>query len=147
MPGASISDRFWRWRHGWPVPRAQPWFRAARAAGLYPGYADFGGAMALDASGAVWVAEDMADWSARAPVEHPGIAFAVTVHATRRYPQIAHLRPERQPGDPDCPSCGGAGFQRELPPRLRYSILCECGGGGWVPRSLAGLRRSVTDAG
>ena len=47
--------------------------------------------------------------------------------ATRRYPELLELLPERDPNAPDCPYCGGEG-------RLPDNAVCpQCGSLGWIP--------------
>jgi len=140
-----LADRFYRWRHD--RRRGRPWERGPRARGLFPAYADWGGGMAVDRAGEVWYAEEPAGWAARGVVAEPDIRFAALAVAVLRHPEIAHLAPVRTAGDPACPTCHGRGYPAQLPPKLRYWIVCQCGGLGWVPTALANRPRTDRTAG
>jgi hypothetical protein len=93
--------------------------------------------MAVDRSGEIWYSEEPAAWTNPAIVEEPSIRFAALGVAVCRHPELAGVRPVQQQGDPTCPTCGGRGYPAQLPPHLRYFVVCPCGGLGWVPAALA----------
>lgn len=132
-----FADRFWRWWFAFWRWRGRPWERHLRGRGLYPAYADWCGAFAVDRQGVVWFSAYPDNWSEPEPVVDRAIHFAVLAVATRRHAAIAHLRPERTATDIDCPTCHGLGYPRQLKPRHRHWIICQCGGLGWVPRDMA----------
>ncbi len=135
-----IADRYWYWRHARPRGRERAWEAVPRARGLYPAYADWVGGFALDARGEVWFSESPAEWIAPERVKERAIRHAATGVAVRRYPELASLSPVRGPDDPICPTCKGAGRSMQLPPKLRYWIVCECGGLGWIPHESQSAR-------
>ena len=128
-----IADRYYRWKHGRRRARARAWETGPTARGLYPAYCDWVGGLAVDAAGEVWFSEGPAEWTAPMRVEEPEIRHAALGVAVGRHKAIAHLRPERGPNDPTCPTCKGKGYPAQLPPNQRYWILCQCGGLGWIP--------------
>jgi hypothetical protein len=58
----------------------------------------------------------------------------VLFRAGVRYSPLAGLAPERPPSAPTCPHCGGSGSPNGLPERLARSVICYCGGLGWLPK-------------
>jgi hypothetical protein len=138
-----LADKYWRWRCRQTRPRA--WERGPRAHGLFPAYSDWGGGMAVDRTGEIWYSEEPAAWTNPGIVEEPSIRFAALGVAVCRHPELADVRPVRQPADdPVCPTCGGRGYPAQLPPRLRYFVVCPCGGLGWIPASLAATSLTST---
>ena len=136
-----LRDRYYRWKYGWPRPRPAAWEEAARRRGLFPAYADLGGGIALDRAGEVWYSEEPEVWSDPYVLDQPELRFAALGVALRRYPELAALAPRREATDPECPTCKGRGYAADLPPHLRYLILCECGGMGWLPARVAAMHR------
>src|SRR5262245_59487346 len=134
-----IYDRYYRWKHGWPKPRSAKWERAARDRGLFPAFADWGGGLALDRTGEVWRSEEPDQWLNPSVETDHQLRFAALGIAVRRYPALSYLTPRRGPDDPVCPTCEGRGYPAKLPPKLRYWIMCQCGGLGWIPRAVAQL--------
>ena len=67
-------------------------------------------------------------------VEDPHARRVTYIWAALRYPDLAHLMPQREPGDPMCPDCGGSGalppFSKEVGPE---GLPCWCAGLGWLP--------------
>ena len=52
----------------------------------------------------------------------------------RRYPELSALVPTRGADDETCSSCGGSGHY-PVPAGIEPgSIICFCGGLGWIPR-------------
>lgn len=128
-----LADTFWRWRYSKP----RPWERGPRAHGLFPAYSDWGGGMAVDRNGEIWYSEDPERWTNPGIVEEPSIRFAALGVAVCRHPELAGVRPARGPEHPTCPSCHGRGYPAQLPAKLRYFVVCQCGGLGWIPAALA----------
>ena len=130
-----LADRYWRWRDSRTRPR--PWERGPRAHGLFPAYSDWGAGMAVDRDGEIWYSEDPEPWTNPGIVDDPSIRFAALGVAVCRHPELSHVRPVRQASDPVCPTCDGRGYPAYLSPRVRYYVVCQCGGLGWVPVSLS----------
>jgi hypothetical protein len=76
-----ITDRYYRWKHGWPKPRSAGWERAVRARGLFPAFADWGGGIALDRSGQVWRSEEPDQWLNPMVETDPQLRFALPAAA------------------------------------------------------------------
>ena len=130
-----LADRYWRWKIS-RDRRHRSWEPGPRRHGLFPAYADWGGGAAVDRSGEVWYSESPAEWTDVRRVAEPELRHVALVLTANRYTQLAHLLPIRAPGDPVCPTCQGHGVPRQLPPKLRHQILCQCGGLGWIPVAL-----------
>ncbi|HYV38716.1 MAG TPA: hypothetical protein VE988_23730 [Gemmataceae bacterium] len=63
-------------------------------------------------------------------VEHDErIRNMVLFRASQKYPQLAALKPIRPFDAKICPHCSGVGKVASIP----RSIICYCGGLGWVP--------------
>ena len=139
-----LADKYWRWYYR--RSRARAWERGPRAHGVFPAYSDWGGGIAVDRRGEVWYSEQPSSWTNPAVVEDPAIRFAALGIAVGRHPELADVRPIRHANDPMCPTCRGRGYPAQLPPRLRYFVVCQCGGLGWVPAQLADhARTSLAD--
>jgi len=93
--------------------------------------------MAVDRNGEIWYSEDPERWTNPGIVEEPSIRFAALGVAVCRHRELAHVRPVRNANDPTCPGCHGRGHPDQLPARLRYFVVCQCGGLGWIPAELA----------
>jgi hypothetical protein len=142
---SSAIDMLWRLRaaaHERVVRR--PWLRAAREAGLYAGYADWTGVMAVDDHAKVWFVPHGTPWAKKEPVDEPEFQHAARAQAALRYPRVRAVQYDR-PGDAEaCPTCSGTGVPHQLPPSLRYRVICQCGGSGWIP---PGWSSDATSAG
>ena len=68
------------------------------------------------------------------PIESPVDAAIAILVGGQHYPALRALAPERPEDVSDCLTCGGAGRIEAAP-----EFICECGGLGWWPRSLADL--------
>ncbi len=137
---AWMLDRYWRWKHGREWALGKPWERVPRTLGLYPAYSDWVGGFAVDQAGEIWFSDEPAIWKDPHRVAEPDIRFAVIGVAVRRHPELAQFMPVRGPDDRICPTCFGVGYPKQLPPKLRYRILCQCGGLGWIPRATLGAQ-------
>ena len=141
----SVIDAYWRFRaavHERFVRR--PWLQAAREAGLYAGYADWIGVMAVDDQAEVWFVPHGAPWTEREPVAEPEIRHAARAQAARRHPSVRTVQYLRPAAAQACPTCNGTGTPHRLPPSLRYRVVCQCGGSGWIP---PGWNSEATSAG
>lgn len=130
----ALLDRYYRWRAS-RYGAARPWESPIRAAGFYPAYSDWVGAFGVDAAGEVWFAEHGQSWSERQPVREPELQHAARGVAAVRHPAVPGLAPARGPDAVPCPQCDGHGVMYDLPARVRYAFVCQCGGLGWVPSS------------
>jgi hypothetical protein len=98
---------------------------------LLPVYSDWECWYALTEQGEpVYAGEE--GWNGLQPLTNRRHRFVVFAIAAATYPALANLRPVRKPEDPTCETCGGTGRPR-LPPGVENSIICECGGLGWIP--------------
>jgi hypothetical protein len=98
----------------------------ARRHEVLPIILDGGGALAIDLHGQVvrvaW------DDSARVFVEATAqFRNAVFVEASKRYPALASLAPQRPPDAVQCLHCAGTGVLAVHP-----EAICICGGTGWI---------------
>ena len=128
----SVASRALRRRPRLATEVGEPeWVAAASRRGQFLAYADWVGIFTVDADGAVYFAErvDLAD---QFLVDDARLRNAARLAAAERTPALAHLRPVRGADDPDCPSCAGTGLV-PLPPGAEGTIICECGGLGWLP--------------
>jgi hypothetical protein len=57
------------------------------------------------------------------------LARIALVQCARQYPELKHLVPVRPPGARTCPTCDGTGH---MPPPIPATVICSCGGVGWV---------------
>ena len=139
----TLIEAFWRLRHRLKPEQPGPWHATVRAAGLYPAYADWMGAFAVDANGTVWFAPHPADWAQRERVHEPELMHVARIQAARWSPELLRHVPVRGPDAELCPSCHGTGRPR-VSARYWGQLICECGGTGWVP---PGWRSNHTSAG
>ena len=105
--------------------------RAARARNQRVAFADWVGVWTISEDGTPFFAErtDLADQIEVTDARERNIA---RFRAAQRYADLAHFRPQRMPGDYDCPGCGGTG-KLKLPVETKGEIWCTCGGVGWLP--------------
>jgi len=97
-----------------------------------PAVADTGGCLALAPTGEVV----MWTWKAPSSVEavtDQQLAHAAIFQAAKKYSELEPFLPLRGPDAMDCPCCGGTGLVRGLPEDLAKSVVCSCGGSGWLP--------------
>jgi hypothetical protein len=129
---ASFFSRLFRW-HRPGAPSDIGWEEAFRQRGLTPVWADWVGGFGLTPEREV-VYIDHRSGGVVEPVEERHLCHVTLFTASRKFPELAHLAPERLPGDPTCPSCGGSGQFRGLDGRPpAENIVCFCGGLGWLP--------------
>jgi hypothetical protein len=57
--------------------------------------------------------------------------------AARKYPVLASIVPRRPPDAVLCAQCGGSGRCAGVPDRVAQSVVCYCGGLGWLPGKYA----------
>jgi len=129
---ASFFTRLFRW-HRPGAPDGIDWEQSFQARGLTPVWADWVGGFGLTAAHEV-VYIDHQSGATPEPVEEPHLRHVTLFTASRRFPELAGLAPERRAGDPTCPSCGGTGVFRGLDGRpAPDNVVCFCGGMGWLP--------------
>jgi len=110
-------------RLGW----AGTWREKAVLQGILPVFSDWETGYGLNANGEVLGSPDDV-WARAGIVTDPVQRNAVMAQASIHFPELAYLRPERQPGDPDCTTCHGVGGFPQYP-----TMTCVCGNLGWVP--------------
>jgi hypothetical protein len=129
---ASFFSRLFRW-HRPGSPEGVQWEQAFHDRSLVPVWADWVGGFGLTAGHEVVFIQHVSGAAPEA-VEEPHLRNVTLFQASRRYPELAALAPERLPGDPTCPSCGGTGvFRRPDGRPLAENVVCFCGGMGWLP--------------
>jgi hypothetical protein len=100
---------------------------------VLPGWRDMGGCYALRPNGEViffgW--DDMAITIGTDP-RIRNFAFA---QAARTYAQLSEFVPQRPTSARSCDVCNGTGMPASLPAHLADSIVCQCGGLGWLSRA------------
>ncbi|MBW3563355.1 MAG: L,D-transpeptidase family protein [Acidobacteria bacterium] len=65
----------------------------------------------------------------------------------KRYPELTDLLPKRPDDAQTCEFCDGSGLANDLPEHLRESIVCFCGGLGWIASAAGPLNaRVVSDS-
>jgi hypothetical protein len=67
------------------------------------------------------------------PMFSRGRAYGALMIGITKYPELAVLSPERQPGDTECEHCRGSGLHPLREETGDERILCECGGLGFIP--------------
>lgn len=135
----SLFSRLFRW-HRPGSPASIEWEGAFRERGLLPVWADWVGAFGLTPDHDVVYIEHGGRADPQ-PVAEPHLRHVTLFNASRRYPDLARLAPERAPEDPTCPSCGGTGVVRQLDGRpAPDNIVCFCGGMGWLPAGYDAVR-------
>ncbi len=105
---------------------------ATALARVLPLFADWSGYYGLreDAS-VVFVPYD--EPRAGPPETDVRIRTRILFLGARRYPELRELVPQRGDSDETCPGCGGSGILAETARRGITSIVCMCGGLGWLP--------------
>jgi hypothetical protein len=63
---------------------------------------------------------------------------SIMFRASKRFPELASLVPERPYNAIECPACNGSGYPIGVPEHLRDSVICSCGGLGWIPNEKEG---------
>ncbi len=129
---ASFFTRLFRW-HRPGSPDDINWQRSFEERGLTPVWADWVGGFGLTAGAdVVFIEHEGSQEPDR--VEEPHLRHITLFIASQKNPELAHLAPQRTPGDPTCPSCGGSGICRGLDGKpVPDRFLCFCGGMGWLP--------------
>ena len=98
---------------------------------LVPVYSDWECCYALT-EGAEPVYSCDGEWTSPVPLTNIRLRFIVLAQAALRMPELAELRPVRNPGDPTCSSCQGSGIVL-VGGEPAPTFICECGGLGWYP--------------
>lgn len=106
---------------------AGTWRETAALHRILPVLSDWEVAYGLTAEGVVVSGPDD-NWDPPVVVTDPIQRHAILAQAAARFPELAHLRPQRQPRDPDCSACHGVGGLPQYP-----TMICVCGNLGWVP--------------
>ncbi len=102
--------------------------------GALPLVTDMGGLYALRPDGEI-ISVAWDDDEPPRSERDPRIRNAMLFQGSKRYPELAALVPNRPEQAIDCPHCSGTGVVRieghepeEIP-----SLICYCGGLGWIP--------------
>jgi hypothetical protein len=99
---------------------------------LLPAVLDMGGCYGLRPSGEV--ASFLWDEPEQVRTETDDrIRNLAYCQAARKYPVLASLVPRRPPDAVVCSHCGGSGRLAGVPDRIAESVVCYCGGLGWLP--------------
>ena len=117
-----------------PLGFAGTWREEAVRVHLLPIFSDWESYYALTEDAEPVYVND--SWSSPQRFNNRRWQHIVLAQAALRYPELASLRPIRNPDDPPCPSCGGTGRVRVGETTLE-SMICECGGLGWIPKGSA----------
>lgn len=64
---------------------------------------------------------------------NPRIQNIVLFQGSKKYPGLSALVPTRPPDARNCDFCDGTGTVIGLPADMAESIVCYCGGLGWLP--------------
>jgi hypothetical protein len=108
---------------------------AARQCGVLPFWKDMGGCLLLRPDGEIltfgWDTPNMIEPLAGTRHDRE-VLHRARGWASRRFPGIRGLAPERGAGATTCPGCNGTGKLLNVP----ESIICQCGGLGWLPGDL-----------
>jgi len=98
---------------------------------ILPVWYDTGGCYALRPSGEVvsfvWDEESVQNEL------DPRVRNIAYSSGAKRYPELAAFVPQRTSTARICETCDGTGQPSQLPQHLRESIVCYCGGLGWLP--------------
>ena len=96
-----------------------------------PIMADMGGCYAITCAGdiTVFVWDKQDDLR---PEGDPRICRIVVFQAARRYPILEPFIPRRPGHAMDCRHCAGTGPIQGIPSELAQSLVCYCGGLGWL---------------
>lgn len=90
---------------------------------------------AIKASGEIIVFE--LDSPSEFEVEkNPRIVNTILFQGIKKYPELRELMPIRSADDIECSQCDGTGIEpmaKDL--NLTDSIICWCGGLGWIPKN------------
>ncbi len=99
---------------------------------LLPAMLDMGGCIGLRPSGAVasFLWDEPRQLRAETDERIRNLAY---YQASLKYPRLVPLGPRRPPDAVVCSYCGGSGRCSGLPDRLADSVVCYCGGLGWLP--------------
>ena len=103
------------------------WRERAVKRRLVPIFSDWVRSYAVDEEGQVIVTEDD-EGRETGLVTNVRQRHVILALASRYCPELAPLQPVRNPTDPVCPSCKGAGGVAQYP-----DLICECGNLGWIP--------------
>ncbi|WP_437774914.1 hypothetical protein [Sorangium sp. So ce1097] len=98
-----------------------------------PVMADLGGCFALTC-GAQIVSFGWDEQDDVRPEDDPRIRRIACFRAALLYPVLKPLVPPRPADAVDCSYCAGTGRVRDVPAELAESLVCYCGGLGWLLR-------------
>lgn len=105
----------------------------AAAREVLPLFCDFGGCLAIRPDGEIvslcWDAMDNLRIEGDARIRNIAL-----FQGSQKYPELRTLIPPRLPESQDCPHCDGTGIETTAKQvGLEDSIVCYCGGLGWLP--------------
>jgi len=105
----------------------------AQRTGVLPMSWDMGGVIALSPDGEIvsWAWEDE---DRRSTSHHSIERHVVMFQGAAKYPRLRPFLPHRTPDSQVCQSCRGSGRPLGIPDAIP-SIVCACGGAGWLPAS------------
>lgn len=98
----------------------------------------------------------MIDWSGFFAIDNTGTIFLYTLdnldnpaienderirntvlfRGSMQYPELVDFVPTKTDSDIVCPHCNGTGIFNDLPTTLQESVICYCGGLGWIPKNV-----------
>ena len=138
MRTAQIRDALRRYIND--GPSGEPKARAVAAKhGLLPILMDWTAFVGLSPEGEMkWVNYDAPHdprgiETTEAAVSLQRLRHLALIQGAGRYPELAFLRPERTSDSVECPSCHGTGVPLISGKAAPHSVVCECGGLGWIP--------------
>jgi hypothetical protein len=98
---------------------------------VLPVWRDMGGCYALRPNGEV-ISFGWDDVAITVETD-PRIRNIALAEGARTYAELREFLPQRPASARSCDVCNGTGTSASLPTHLANSIVCQCGGLGWLP--------------